>query len=156
MELSLRWARRCSEAHAGSSSALFGIVQGGMYPALRERSAQALIETGFDGYAIGGLSVGEPPEDRLRVLDNIMPRLPRDAPRYLMGVGTPEDLVEAVSRGVDMFDCVMRRTRGRLTTIVRATPAATTVAPISSTWTSVARCWVRGWPRFTTLRTTIS
>ena len=107
MELSLRWAERCKAAHGEASSALFGIVQGGMYESLRERSARALIDIGFNGYAIGGLSVGEPAEDRLRVLDHVAPMLPASAPRYLMGVGTPEDLVEAVWRGVDMFDCVM-------------------------------------------------
>ncbi len=107
MELSLRWARRCREAHGDHPSALFGIVQGGMYPALREQSLQGLLDIGFDGYAIGGLSVGEPKEDMLRILEHLEPRLPVERPRYLMGVGTPEDLVEAVRRGVDMFDCVM-------------------------------------------------
>ncbi len=107
MELSLRWARRCREAHGDHPSALFGIVQGGMYPELREQSLQGLQAIGFDGYAIGGLSVGEPKEDMLRILEHLEPRLPAERPRYLMGVGTPEDLVEAVRRGVDMFDCVM-------------------------------------------------
>ena len=107
MDLSLRWAKRCREAHGNHPSALFGIVQGGMYPELREQSLQGLLEIGFDGYAIGGLSVGEPKEDMLRILDHLDPRMPGDRPRYLMGVGTPEDLVEAVRRGVDMFDCVM-------------------------------------------------
>ena len=107
MDLSLRWAKRCREAHGDHPSALFGIVQGGMYPELREQSLQGLLEIGFDGYAIGGLSVGEPKEDMLRILDHLDPRMPGDRPRYLMGVGTPEDLVEAVRRGVDMFDCVM-------------------------------------------------
>jgi queuine tRNA-ribosyltransferase len=107
MELSLRWARRSKEAHADNPSALFGIVQGGVYTELRQRSLDGLIEIGFDGYAVGGLSVGEPPEDRWRVLDYLADRLPADKPRYLMGVGTPADMVEAVSRGIDMFDCVM-------------------------------------------------
>jgi len=107
MELSLRWAVRSRAAHGDNPSALFGIVQGGMYESLRARSLEGLKEIGFDGYAIGGLSVGEPAEDRLRVLDFLAGRLPADRPRYLMGVGTPEDIVAAVCRGVDMFDCVM-------------------------------------------------
>ena len=107
MELSLRWARRSKLAHGDNSSALFGIVQGGMYENLREISLQGLIEIGFDGYAVGGLSVGEPPQERLRVLDFLADRLPADKPRYLMGVGTPEDIVESVQRGIDMFDCVL-------------------------------------------------
>lgn len=107
MELSLRWAQRSKAAHAGNPNALFGIVQGGMFSGLRGRSLGGLQEMGFDGYAVGGLSVGEPPEDRLRVLDYMAQRLPSDHPHYLMGVGTPEDIVEAVRRGIDMFDCVM-------------------------------------------------
>jgi queuine tRNA-ribosyltransferase len=107
MELSLRWARRSKEAHAGNPNALFGIVQGGVYEQLRERSLDGLQEIGFDGYAVGGLSVGEPPADRWRVLDHMSTRLPADRPHYLMGVGTPEDIVESVRRGIDMFDCVM-------------------------------------------------
>lgn len=107
MELSLRWAQRSKDAHAGNDAALFGIVQGSMYEDLRTRSADGLKAIGFDGYAIGGLAVGEPEEERNRVLDFIGPQLPEDAPRYLMGVGRPEDLVESVWRGVDMFDCVM-------------------------------------------------
>ena len=107
MELSLRWAARSRAAHEGNDAALFGIVQGGMYEALRHESAAGLQAIGFDGYAIGGLSVGEPEADRLRVLDTTLPVLPTDRPRYLMGVGTPEDIVEAVRRGVDMFDCVI-------------------------------------------------
>jgi len=107
MELSLRWAKRSKDAHEGNPAALFGIVQGGMYESLRERSLQGLTDIGFDGYAIGGLSVGEPKEDMIRILDDLPPRMPEDKPRYLMGVGRPEDLVEAVRRGVDMFDCVM-------------------------------------------------
>ena len=107
MELSLRWADRCKKAHEGNPNALFGIVQGGMYPALRHRSAKVLTEIGFDGYAIGGLSVGEPEDERNKVLDETLPSLPEDKPRYLMGVGTPSDIIEAVRRGVDMFDCVI-------------------------------------------------
>ncbi|KHF24659.1 tRNA guanosine(34) transglycosylase Tgt [Solemya velum gill symbiont] len=107
MELSLRWAKRSKEAHGDNPSALFGIVQGGIYEDLRQRSLEGLMEIGFDGYAVGGLSVGEPPEDRWRILDFLSDKLPTDKPRYLMGVGTPEDLVEAVQRGIDMFDCVM-------------------------------------------------
>ena len=107
MELSLRWAARSREAHGDNPAALFGIVQGGMYPELRDRSLDGLVEIGFDGYAIGGLSVGEPKEDMIRILDHLPPKMPEDKPRYLMGVGRPEDIVEAVRRGVDMFDCVM-------------------------------------------------
>ncbi|MGE5027077.1 MAG: tRNA guanosine(34) transglycosylase Tgt, partial [Betaproteobacteria bacterium] len=107
MRLSLRWAARSKKAHEGNANALFGIVQGGMHESLRDESLAGLVEIGFDGYAIGGLSVGEPKEDMLRILDHVMPRMPADKPRYLMGVGTPEDIVDAVSRGVDMFDCVM-------------------------------------------------
>ena len=107
MELSLRWAGRSKKAHEGNSNALFGIIQGGMYEDLRDVSLKGLTDIGFDGYAIGGLSVGEPKEDMLRILDHVPPQMPADKPRYLMGVGTPEDLVDAVERGVDMFDCVM-------------------------------------------------
>ena len=107
MERTLRWARRSRAAHAGNPAALFGIVQGGMYAPLRERSAKGLGEIGFDGYAIGGLAVGEPFDERLRMLDATVPALPPDRIRYLMGVGTPEDVVEAVRRGVDLFDCVL-------------------------------------------------
>jgi len=107
MELSLRWAERSKAAHGDNPAALFGIVQGGMYEALREQSLNGLEEIGFDGYAVGGLSVGEPAEDRVRVLDHLRDRLPLEKPRYLMGVGTPEDIVESVRRGIDMFDCVM-------------------------------------------------
>jgi queuine tRNA-ribosyltransferase len=107
MELSLRWAGRCRLAHGDNPAALFGIVQGGMYPALRRESLAGLLELGFDGYALGGLSVGESVEERDAVIDAVEPLLPGDRPRYLMGVGTPEDLVESVARGIDMFDCVM-------------------------------------------------
>ncbi|MFA5984302.1 MAG: tRNA guanosine(34) transglycosylase Tgt [Methylococcaceae bacterium] len=107
MRLSLRWAERSKIAHAGNASALFGIVQGGMYGHLRQESVAGLVNIGFDGYAIGGLSVGEPKAEMMATLAHVAPLLPADKPRYLMGVGTPEDLVEAVRRGVDMFDCVM-------------------------------------------------
>ncbi|MDD4882176.1 MAG: tRNA guanosine(34) transglycosylase Tgt [Gallionellaceae bacterium] len=107
MELSLRWAERSKAAHAGNPNALFGIVQGGMHEDLRDRSVQELSRIGFDGYAIGGLSVGEPKEDMARILAHTAPQLPSDRPRYLMGVGTPEDIVFAVGQGIDMFDCVM-------------------------------------------------
>jgi len=124
MELSLRWAKRSRDAHdaqgcasvAGgrtpgatgdNPAALFGIVQGGMFTNLRDESMAGLLEIGFDGYAIGGLSVGEPKDDMIRILDHTTPKLPEDKPRYLMGVGRPEDIVESVRRGVDMFDCVM-------------------------------------------------
>jgi len=106
MALSARWAERC-KAHYQGSGALFGIVQGGMFPDLRLQSMERLVEIGFDGYAIGGLSVGEPKEDMLNVLDQVAYKLPQNRPRYLMGVGTPQDLVDGVRRGVDMFDCVM-------------------------------------------------
>ncbi|MBA6327918.1 tRNA guanosine(34) transglycosylase Tgt [Colwellia sp. MB02u-6] len=107
MELSLRWAQRSKDAHKGNLNALFGIVQGGMYEDLREVSVNGLTSIGFDGYAIGGLSVGEPKEDMIRILDHTAPLIPENKPRYLMGVGKPEDLVEGVRRGIDMFDCVM-------------------------------------------------
>lgn len=107
MERSLRWARRCRTAHGTHASALFGIVQGGMYPGLRQASLAGLREIGFDGYAVGGLSVGESATERLQVLEVLGLELPSDQPRYLMGVGTPEDIVEAVRRGMDMFDCVL-------------------------------------------------
>ncbi|WP_227718162.1 tRNA guanosine(34) transglycosylase Tgt [Microbulbifer sp. Q7] len=107
MELSLRWAKRSKDAHGDSPSALFGIVQGGMYPELRDVSLAGLTDIGFDGYAIGGLSVGEPKDEMIKVLDHLAYKMPEDKPRYLMGVGKPEDLVEGVRRGVDMFDCVM-------------------------------------------------
>lgn len=107
MQRSLRWAERSKMAHEGNPNALFGIVQGGMYPHLRAESLRGLTEIGFDGYAIGGLSVGEPKVEMFHVLEALTPLMPKDKPRYLMGVGKPEDLVEGVLRGVDMFDCVM-------------------------------------------------
>lgn len=107
MELSLRWAQRSRQAHGDSPSALFGIVQGGMFDRLRLESLAGLEAIGFDGYAVGGLSVGEPAEDRVRILDVIGDALPADRPRYLMGVGKPGDILEAVLRGIDMFDCVL-------------------------------------------------
>ncbi len=109
MRLSLRWAQRSIDEHhrLGNGNALFGIVQGGMYETLRDESLAGLDEMGFDGMAIGGLSVGEPKEDMARILAHTAPKLPAHKPRYLMGVGTPEDLVHAVSQGIDMFDCVM-------------------------------------------------
>ena len=107
MELSLRWAERSRAAHAGNDAALFGIVQGGTHEALRTRSAEGLQQIGFDGYAVGGLAVGEPEDERNAMLEHTCPQLPADRPRYLMGVGRPEDIVEAVARGIDMFDCVM-------------------------------------------------
>ena len=107
MELSLRWAARSKKAHEGNDAALFGIVQGGVHHDLRTRSAAGLKDIGFDGYAVGGLAVGEPEHERNAMLEHTCPQLPEDRPRYLMGVGRPEDLVESVARGVDMFDCVM-------------------------------------------------
>ena len=107
MQLSLRWAERSRRAHGDNPAALFGIVQGGMYPELRKRSLDGLMNIGFNGYAIGGLSVGEPKGEMMSVLDALAGHLPAESPRYLMGVGTPADLLEGVLRGVDMFDCVM-------------------------------------------------
>ncbi len=107
MELSTRWAARSKIAHGDSTAALFGIVQGGMYSDLRRESLARLIEIGFDGYAVGGLSVGESKEEMAGVLEGLLPSMPADRPRYLMGVGTPADLVAAVALGVDMFDCVL-------------------------------------------------
>ena len=107
MEMSLRWAKRCKEAHGEHDAALFGIVQGGMFPILRDQSLEELEKISFDGYAIGGLSVGEPKDEMMKILSYITPKLPENKPRYLMGVGKPEDLIEGVVRGIDMFDCVM-------------------------------------------------
>ncbi|MCX6142698.1 MAG: tRNA guanosine(34) transglycosylase Tgt [Ignavibacteriales bacterium] len=117
--MTVRWAERCKIAAEnqgplyGHSQALFGIVQGSVYPEIRTQSAQALVRLGFDGYAIGGLAVGEPAEVMYHIVDVCEPILPTDKPRYLMGVGTPENLIEAVSRGVDMFDCVLPTRNGR-------------------------------------------
>ncbi|HEY5278959.1 MAG TPA: tRNA guanosine(34) transglycosylase Tgt, partial [Pseudolabrys sp.] len=116
MELSLRWAersRRAFEARAREGYALFGIVQGGDDMALRTASARGLVDIGFEGYAIGGLAVGEPQEVMLKVVEETTPALPPERPRYLMGVGTPHDILEAVARGIDMFDCVMPTRNGR-------------------------------------------
>ncbi len=106
MELSARWARRCKQSYSGQG-ALFGIIQGGMYEALRLQSLAYLTDSEFDGYAIGGLSVGEPKHEMLRIISHIVPQMPENKPRYLMGVGTPEDLLDCVAEGVDMFDCVL-------------------------------------------------
>jgi queuine tRNA-ribosyltransferase len=115
MQLSLRWGERSKRAFEAvrGGRALFGIVQGGDNVALRGESARALVDIGFDGYAIGGLAVGEPQDVMLKIVEETVPALPEDAPRYLMGVGTPHDMLEAVARGVDMFDCVMPTRNGR-------------------------------------------
>src|SRR6202789_437157 len=115
MQLSLRWAERCKRAFAAAPEGymLFGIAQGGDVPELRHASARGLVETGFHGYAIGGLAVGEPQAVMLAMIEEVAPILPADRPRYLMGVGTPEDILEAVARGIDMFDCVMPTRNGR-------------------------------------------
>jgi queuine tRNA-ribosyltransferase len=107
MELSMRWARRCKKAHGGNSAALFGIIQGSMYKELRDESLASLVDAGFDGYALGGLSVGESKEEMLAIVEHCARQMPKNTPRYLMGVGTPEDIVQAVVQGIDMFDCVM-------------------------------------------------
>lgn len=107
MELSMRWAERCRSAHGNNEAALFGIVQGGMFKELRDESLQRLMDIGFDGYALGGLSVGEPKDQMRNIVEYCGERMPAEKPRYLMGVGTPEDIVYAVSQGIDMFDCVM-------------------------------------------------
>ena len=107
MRLSMRWAKRCKAAHSDNPNALFGIVQGGVHESLRAESVAALTDIGFDGYAIGGLAVGEPADERNATLEVCDPIMPADKPRYLMGVGKPEDLIEGVRRGVDMFDCVI-------------------------------------------------
>ncbi len=166
MQLSLRWAKRSKLAHEGNPNALFGIIQGGMFEDLRDVSLNGLTDIGFDGYAIGGLSVGEPKEDMLRILGHTAPKMPHDKPRYLMGVGTPEDLVAAVSQGVDMFDCVMPTRNARngwlftqygdvkiknastkmifahLMQTAPAIPARTLPVPICTTCTESVRSWV--------------
>lgn len=116
LQRTTRWARRCREAHSREGQALFGIVQGSTYEDLRVRSAEELMEIGFPGYGIGGLSVGEPKEDMYRMLDALDPVLPNDKPRYLMGVGSPDCLVEGALRGVDMFDCVLPTRTARMGT----------------------------------------
>ena len=117
---SVRWAQRCKDAAVREDQALFAIVQGGLNPDVRVRCAEQLIEVGFDGYAVGGLSVGEPPPEMYRILDIVCPVLPTDQPRYLMGVGRPIDLVEGIARGIDMFDCVMPTRNGRNATAFTA------------------------------------
>lgn len=107
LNMTIRWARRCKNSRNNSNQALFGIIQGGIYPELRKRGIEELTEIGFDGYAFGGLSVGEPKSAMREIIEGITPLLPEDKPRYLMGVGTPEDIVECVGCGIDMFDCVM-------------------------------------------------
>jgi queuine tRNA-ribosyltransferase len=107
LDLTIRWAKRCREAQTSRNQALFGIVQGGMYEDLRERAVKELVTIGFDGYALGGLSVGEPKEIMRHITRHTTPLLPQNSPRYLMGVGTPEDILESVACGIDMFDCVM-------------------------------------------------
>ena len=181
MRLSLRWAEALQRRNGKASNALFGIVQGGMYEDLRDESLDELKAIGFDGYAIGGLSVGEPKEDRARILRHVAPRLPADQPRYLMGVGTPEDIVEAVAAGIDMFDCVLptrnarngwlftrygdvkhpqralpRRHRRRSTRTAPATPAATSPAPTCTTCRRPTRSSARGSTPCTTCTTTRS
>ncbi len=121
MEMTTRWAKRCREAHTNrDTQALFGIVQGGMYPDLRKKSAEDLIKIGFDGYAVGGLSVGEPKDIMLEVLEHTTPHFPEDKARYLMGVGSPDYLIEAVLRGIDMCDCVLRTRMARNGTGMRS------------------------------------
>lgn len=107
VELSINWARRSKIAHEGNKNALFGIIQGSIFPDLRDRSLEALLDIGFDGYAIGGLAVGEPKEEMFKILKHLAPKIPPNKPRYLMGVGTPEDLIDSVLHGIDMFDCVL-------------------------------------------------
>jgi queuine tRNA-ribosyltransferase len=121
MERTARWSERCRAAHPGGAGALFGIVQGAAYPDLRARSAEATRRIGFDGFAIGGLGVGEGPERMYAAVEMTTPRLPPEAPRYLMGVGTPRDLVECIARGVDMFDCVLPTRNARNGTLFTAT-----------------------------------
>jgi queuine tRNA-ribosyltransferase len=165
MELSMRWAERSKRAHEGNPNALFGIVQGSVFEPLREKSLDALKQIRFDGYAIGGLAVGEPAADRSRILQHVLPAMPPDKPRYLMGMGTPEDLIEAVQAGVDMFDCVLptrnarngwlftrsgdvkirntATTRGRWTSPAAATAAGISRAPICTTCSARMRSSAR-------------
>ena len=107
LSLTTRWAERCKKAHKRNDQALFGIIQGGMFLDLRRESAQAIVSLDFPGYAIGGLSVGETKETMHEIIDHTLPHIPTNKPRYLMGIGTPQDILECVSKGVDMFDCVM-------------------------------------------------
>jgi queuine tRNA-ribosyltransferase len=107
LELTINWAKRCREAKIPNQQALFGIIQGGMFPDLRQKAVEEMLKIGFDGYALGGLSVGEPKEIMLDIVGKTAPMLPGNSPRYLMGVGTPEDIVACVDRGIDMFDCVI-------------------------------------------------
>jgi queuine tRNA-ribosyltransferase len=120
LELTLQWAARCREQKMSDGQLLFGIVQGSVYPDLRERGARELVAMGFDGYAIGGVSVGEPPEEMVRQVEMTAPLLPQDRPRYLMGVGTPPQILEMIARGVDMFDCVLPTRVARNGTIFTA------------------------------------
>jgi queuine tRNA-ribosyltransferase len=182
MRLSLRWARRSRDEfdRLENNNALFGIVQGGMYENLRDESLAGLTDIGFHGYAIGGLSVGEPKEDMQRILHHTAPRLPVDKPRYLMGVGTPEDMVFSVQAGIDMFDCVMPTRNARngwlftrhgdikirnarhktdtrpSTNPATATPAATSRGATCTTSTASTRSSARAWPPSTTCTTTSS
>ena len=171
MRMSARWARRSRDEfdRLENPNALFGIVQGGMYEDLRDESIAGLMDIGFDGFAIGGLSVGEPKEDMARILAHTAPRLPQDKPRYLMGVGTPEDLVYGVSQGIDMFDSrdahpqcpqrlalhplgrckdpqrqATRQIPVRWMKHVVATLAATSRVPTCTTWIVPTRSWGRG------------
>lgn len=113
LELTLRWAKRCKESHRLESQALFGIVQGGFFPDLRLESLERTVEIGFDGYALGGLCVGEAKPDTITIFDSVIPKMPKDKPRYMMGIGTPLDFVESIERGADMFDCVNPTRYGR-------------------------------------------
>src|SRR6059058_1345175 len=141
MQLSLRWGDRSRRAFESAPAGymLFGIAQGGDVPELRRASARGLIEIGFHGYAIGGLAVGEPQAVMLAMIDEVTPILPEGRPRYLMGVGTPEDILEAVARGIDMFDCVMPTIRGRSTKKARGRRRAALRAPTCITSSSQAR-----------------
>ena len=157
MQLSLRWAARCKQAHGSHPAALFGIVQGGMFARLREQSLVALVDMDFDGYALGGLSVGEPKRQMLAVIESCAELMPEPKPRYLMGVGTPEDIVHGVSHGIDMFDCVMPtrnarnahlftsqgllRLRNLWILIVAVIPARISVGHTCIILTSARKCW---------------
>ena len=145
MQLSMRWAERSREAFRPRDGyGLFGIVQGSVYPDLREASARALLRIGFDGYAVGGLAIGEGQATTFAVLEATMPHLPADAPRYLMGVGTPDDIIGAVRRGIDMFDCVIPTRAGRTARAYTRAACSTCATRASPTmprrWTRRARC----------------